>query len=216
MSTSFRMGAAALAAALGLMAGSAQASVEAPAQGPPSAEQVQLSLQLSEEMLGVIKFENVVGAAMAKSLPVAGDDVLGAEPKWKGFMVDAMTEELRADREVIVAMLGRELAKQCTADELRVGVVLFRDPSIPQVFDAAMKGEKPPASLRPQAETMKALATPAGQSFAAKLGGLGTFFSDPHSEFSRAMLPGFIRRFGDKAVAYERQRRLAAGLPAGG
>jgi len=217
MTVAIRTGAAALAIAFGLMAATPPAAAQAPAQAAPSAEQIRLGIQLSEEMLSVIKLDTVMGEAMAKTMPGgAGGDMLKVEPKWKDFLVEAMTEEVRADHEVIVAMLGRELAQRCTADELKAGAVLFRDPAIPVVFAAVLKGQTPPSDLKPQPETAKAIATPAGQSFSSKLSGLGTFFADPESGFGRALLPGFFKRFGDKAVAYERQRRLAEGLPAGG
>jgi hypothetical protein len=211
-----KSGAAALAIAAGLLTTVPPAKAAVSTATPPAPDQVRLGIQLSEEMLSVLKLEDVMSAAMAKAIPGAGGGLFTAEPKWKDFMVEAMTEEVRADHEVIVTMLGRELARQCTADELKAGAVLFRDPAMPVVFDAAMRGAQPPSDLKPQPETMKALSTPAGQSFTAKLGNLGTFFSNPESNFSRALLPGFLKRFGDKAVALERQRRLAEGLPAGG
>jgi hypothetical protein len=50
-----------------------------------------------------------------------------------------------------------------------------------------------------------------------KFGNIGaTMNGGMKADLMRILVPGFFQRFGEKAVALERQRRQQEGLPAGG
>jgi hypothetical protein len=210
MRTSLKAVAAALAVTFGLLAGATSAS----AQTPPSAEQLQLGAQFSEQMLADMDLKALMAKSMTDSLGGPSGDLLKIEPKWQDFFVDAMTEEFKADHAAIVAVMGRAFASSLTADELKVGLAVFRDPAMPVVMKAQAAGQPPPAGLNLQPATLQAMATPAGRSFATKFATLAPTMAGSKDDLVHILIPGFFQRFGDKAVALERQRRQAAGLPA--
>ena len=158
-----KLGAAALAVAVGLLAGTPPASAQASAQTPPSAEQVRLGVQFSEQMLGAVDLNALLAKSMTASMGGPGGEFLRIEPKWQDFFVEAMTEEFRADHAAIVTVMGRAFARNFTADELKVGLTLFRDPVMPVVMKALAAGQPPPTGLTLQPATNQAIATPAGQ-----------------------------------------------------
>jgi hypothetical protein len=59
--------------------------------------------------------------------------------------------------------------------------------------------------------TEDALASPAGQAFANKLQTVNTVFQPLLVEVTATLVPGVLRRFGEKAEAIEVQNRAAAG-----
>ena len=212
MKVSIRSAAAALAVAFGLLASASSAS----AQAPPSPEQLQLGMQFSEQMLAVMDLKALMAKSMTDSLGGANGEFLKIEPKWQDFFVDAMTEEFKADHLAIVTVMGRAFARSLTADELKVGIAVFRDPAMPVVMKAQAAGQPPPAGLTLQPATVQAMATPAGRSFATKFATLAPTMAGSKDDLIHVLIPGFFQRFGDKAVALERQRRQAEGLPLGG
>jgi hypothetical protein len=207
---------AALGLALALAWGAPPASAQAPASAPPSPEQLQLGVQFSEQMLAVMDLKALMAKSMTDSLGGPNGDLLKIEPKWQDFFVDAMTEEFTADHAAIVTVMGRAFARNLTADELKVGIAVFRDPAMPVVMKAQAAGQPPPTGLALQPETLQAMATPAGRSFVTKFAPLAPTMAGSRDDLIHVLIPGFFKRFGDKAVALERQRRQAAGLPPGG
>jgi len=216
MRASIRAGAAALAAAVGLLAGAPQASAQAPAQAPPPAEQVQLGIQFAEAMLGAMDLNAIMAKQMTSSFAGPDAELFKIEPKWQDFVVEAMSDELKADHAAIVTVMGRAFAKTFTADELKVGQVVFRDPAMLTVMKALQAGQPAPAGVNLQPATIQAMSTPAGRSLSAKFSNIGPILDATKRDFARVLLPGFLQRFGEKAVALERQRRQAEGLPAAG
>ncbi len=216
MRVSLKMGAAALSVALGLLASAPPASAQASAATQPSAEQVRLGIQFSEQMLSAMDLKTLLAKSMTASLGGQDGEFLKIEPKWQDFFVEAMAEEFQADHAAIVTVMGRAFAKNLTADELQVGLTVFRDPAMPVVMRAMTTGQSPPAGLTLQPATAQAMATPAGRSFSAKFANLAPTLAGSKSDLVRVLVPGFFQRFGDKAAALERQRRQTEGLPAAG
>jgi hypothetical protein len=218
MKTSVRTGGAALALAVGLLLATApaRAQAQAPAAAQPTAEQVRLGVEFSEQMLGVMDLKALFAKSMTAPLGGSGGEMLRIEPKWQDFFVEAMTDEFRADHAAIVAVMGRAFARTFTADELKVGVSIFRDPAMSVVMKALAAGQPPPTALSLQPSTNQLMATPAGRSFVAKFGAQSSTLAGSKDDLVRVLMPGFFQRFGDKAMALERQRRQAEGLPQAG
>jgi hypothetical protein len=216
MRTSIRSGAAALAVTLGILAGAPTVSAQTSTGTPPSADQVRLGVQFSEQMLSVMDLNTLFAKSMTASMGGAGGDLLKIEPKWQGFFVEAMTDEFKADHAAIVTVMGRAFARSFTADELKVGVAVFRDPAMPTVMKAIAAGQPPPTGLNLLPATGQIMTTPAGQSFVTKFAQLAPTMAGSKDELIHVLLPGFFQRFGEKAAALERQRRQAEGLPAAG
>jgi hypothetical protein len=208
-----KLGATALTAAIGLLAWAPQASAQPATEAPPSAEHARLGVQFSEQMLSVMDLNALFAKSMTASMGGAGGDLLKIEPKWQDFFVEAMTDEFKADHAAIVTVMGRAFARSLTADELKVGVLVFRDPAMATVMKALAAGQPPPSGLTLQPATNQAMATPAGQSFVSKFGSLAPTMAGSKDELIHVLLPGFFQRFGEKAAALERQRRQAVGLP---
>jgi len=213
MRVSIRVGAAALAAAFSLLAG-APALAQAPAGAPPSAEQVRLGVQFAGQMLDVLDLNAIMARSLTTSL--ADGDFGKIEPRWKDFFVEAMGEEIKADHAAIVATMGRAFARNFTADELQAGLTVFRDPAMATVMRALSAGQPAPAGVNLQPATLQAMASPAGRGFQTKFGNLEKLMDSSKSDLIHVLVPGFFQRFGEKAVALERQRRQAEGLPAAG
>jgi hypothetical protein len=217
MRVSIRTVALPITIAIGLMAGSppalAQASAQGSAQAPPSAEQVRLGIQFSEQMLSVVDFKGLLTQQMTASLAGKDGEIFKAEPKWRDFVIEAMNDEFTADHAAIVAVMGRALARNFSADELQVGLAVFRDPAMPVAMKAMQAGQPAPPGVNLQTATLQALTTPAGRSFAAKFSNIAPLLEGAKDDLARVLIPGFFQRFGEKAVALERQRRKAEGLP---
>jgi hypothetical protein len=216
MRASIRAGAAAFVVAIGLLAGAPPVSAQSSAQTPPSAEQVRLGIQFSEEMLGAMDLDTLFAKSMTASMGGSGGELLKIEPKWQDMFVEAMTDEFKADHAAIVTVMGRAFARNFTADELKVGVAVFRDPAMPVLMKALAAGQPAPTGLTLQPASAQAMATPAGQSFVSKFGAQAPTLAGSKDDLIHVLLPGFFKRFGDKAIALERQRRQAEGLPAAG
>jgi hypothetical protein len=122
----------------------------------------------------------------------------------------AVAEELDHDMPVIDSMLGQALGKTFTDDEMKVGVQIVSDPNLRLIYLAAQDGGRPP-NVQIAKATEDALATPAGQSFAGKLQTLNTVLEPLLVEVTATVVPGALRRFGEKAEAVEVKNRAAAG-----
>ena len=207
------------ALALGLVAGTSPVLAQTPAPEPAaqvSPEQVRLGVQFAEQMLGVMDINAILSKEMTGSFAGANGEIFQIEPKWRDFFLEAMSDEFRTDHVAIVTVLGRGFAKTFTADELKVGILVFRDPAMPVVMKALLAGQSPPTGLALQPATMQAITTPAGRSFGTKLTAAGPTLAGAKNDLIHILMPGFFQHFADKAVALERQRRLAEGLPPAG
>src|SRR6185312_8987785 len=96
MKASIRIGAAALAAAFGLWA-AAPASAQAQAPAPPSAGQVQLGIQFSDQLLGIIDMDALMAKQMTATFAGQDGEIFKVEPKWRDFFLEGMSEEFKAD-----------------------------------------------------------------------------------------------------------------------
>jgi hypothetical protein len=179
------------------------------AHAAPSATPLQL--QMAEKMLDFIDFRAQVQRGMETStLP---DALLDTRPDWKPIFKTAVAEELDHDMPVIDSMVGQTLGKAFTDDELKIGLKIVSDPNLRIIYLAAQNGGRPP-EVQISKATEDALASPAGQAFANKLQTVNAMFQPLLIEVTATVVPGALRRFGEKAEVAEVQKRAAAGYAA--
>ena len=166
-----------------------------------------LQAQMAAKMLEFNDFKAQVQQGMENTLPPS---LLATRPEWQGMFKAAVAEELDHDMPVIDSMLGQALGKTFTDEEMKVGVQIVSDPNLRLIYLAAQNGGRPP-NVQIAKATEDALATPAGQSFAGKLQTLDTVLEPLLVEVTATVVPGALRRFGEKAEAVEVQKRAAAG-----
>lgn len=177
----------------------------APASGP------RLDLQLAARLLDFIEYRNAVRRGMEGStLPT---ELVAIRPDWTPMFKTAMDEELDHDMPVIESMLASGLRSTFTDDEIKAGIQIVSDKGLKAIYTAAQNGAPPPPVEMSKA-TEDLLSTPAGQSFAAKLQTINTVLDPVQIEVMATVMPGVMKRFGDKAEAAEVQKRAALGYAA--
>jgi hypothetical protein len=139
--------------------------------------------------------------------------LLDTRPDWAPTFKAAIAEELDHDMPVIDSMIGQALGRTFTDDELKVGLKIVSDPNLRAIYAAAQNGAPVPEVQIAKA-TEDALATPAGQSFAAKLQTINDALAPLLIDVTATLVPGTLRRFGEKADAAEIAHRAAAGFAA--
>lgn len=172
-------------------------------------ERQALGLQVAQVMFKALSLEDLI----AKEAQGDTSDIFAevkSRPEWKGYLVAALQEELRHDMPAIERMFGRAIAKDMSAEELRVGLALMNEPEIQAVFRAGAEGREPTG--RPSRKVERMASTRAAQSFLEKLGTLDKTLDPLIEDVLIELMPGTMRRFADKAEAGEARR--AAGQPA--
>lgn len=169
--------------------------------------------QLAQEFAAIIFEAADMKTALATSME---DEAIGnsfdeefgkARPEWKEMIISSIIEEMDHDMPEIVWLVGDALGKHLTVEELRVAVVVFKDPAFVESFKAAAKDQKVANPREPSAKTYKLLASPAGRSLGDKLGEMDPVFASLEDDFLAEILPGALRRFADKAEPAEIARR---------
>jgi cytochrome c5 len=198
------------AATLGLMAPGLALAATPPAKAPVSAS-AKPELQLAAKLLDFIEYRNAVRRGMEGSTLPA--ELVAVRPDWTPMFKTAMDEELDRDMPVIESMLASGLRKTFSDDEMKAGLQIVSDKSLKAIYMAAQNGAPEPA-VEVSKTTEDLLATPAGQSFAAKLQTINTVLDPVQIEVMATVMPGVMRRFGEKAEAAEVAKRAAAGYAA--
>jgi hypothetical protein len=194
----------ALALGLGLLTGSPGGA------WAQSAEAEALGVEVSHSMFEALSLDAII----AKSARDGAGDVfkdIKSRPEWSQYMVEAFQEEVRHDLPVFERILGKVLAREMSVEELKAGVALLKDPSLRATMAAASSGGPRPDRVSKDAERI--LRTPAGSGFLAKMGDFEKMMEPAFNEFLVELLPGTMRRFGEKAEAGE-VRRAAGQVPA--
>ncbi|MGZ3275191.1 MAG: hypothetical protein ACXU82_02645 [Caulobacteraceae bacterium] len=190
-----------LAAALAL-AMSTSALAQAARAGAP------LQAQLAAKLLDFIDYKNGVRARMTNSnLPT---ELIAVRPEWEGLWKQAMAEELDRDMPTIESMVGQALVKTFTDDEMKAGLQIVSDPALKAIYLAAQGGAQPPQVTVAKA-TDDLMNTPSGSSFVSKLQKIDTVMDPVQIEVMATVMPGVMKRFGERADAAEVQKRAAAG-----
>jgi hypothetical protein len=178
----------------------------APALAAPAATPLQM--EMAGKMLDFIDFRSQVQLGMEGStLP---QSLLGTRPEWDALFKAAIGEEVDHDMPVIDSIIGQALGKTFSDEELKVGLKIVSDPNLRAIYIAAQRGGRPP-DVQISKATEDALATPAGQSFADKLQTINDTLQPLLVEVTATVVPGALRRFGEKAEAVEVKKRAAAG-----
>lgn len=205
---------AALGAVLVLAAQPAAAA--APAARPAATvatpiPQSSMGDQLAGLILDYIPFE----AEVMKGIKQEGNSMVanGGRREWIQMIGDAAVEEFAHDRPVIIGIFGQAFDDHFTLEELRTGLVLFKDPAMQEYIKAGVEGREP-AKLTPTRATEKAANSAAGRSFLEKLDKLDTLLEGVQDDIIGELLPGMFRRFADKAEAFEAARKAKRGATA--
>lgn len=170
-----------------------------------------LQSQMAEKMLDFIGFKTQVQLNMETgTLP---QSLLDTRPDWRPIFKTAIAEELDHDMPVIDSMVGGALGQIFTDDELKVGLKIVSDPNLRALYTAAQTGAPVP-DVQIAKPTEDALATPAGQAFANKLQTINDALAPLLVEVTATLVPGTLRRFGEKADAAETAHRAAEGYAA--
>jgi len=167
-----------------------------------------LQAQLAAKLLDFIDYKAGVRARMtASTLP---PPLVAVRPEWEGLWRQAMTEELDHDMPTIESMVGQALGKTFTDDEIKVGMQIVADPALKAIYLAAQSGAQPPSVTVAKA-TDDLMNTPSGSSFVSKLQKIDDVMDPVQIEVMATVMPGVMKRFGEKADAAEVQKRAAAG-----
>jgi hypothetical protein len=191
-----------LAAVLALAA-SAPALAQTPRAGATPVQ-----TQLAAKLLDFIDYKAGVRARMTGSnLP---PELVAVRPEWEGLWKQAMAEELDHDMPTIESMVGQALVKTFTDDEMKVGMQIVADPALKAIYLAAQSGAQPPQVTVAKA-TDDLMNTPAGSSFVNKLQKIDDVMDPVQLQVMATVMPGAMKRFGEKAEGAEVQKRAAAG-----
>lgn len=184
----------------------------APARAEPT-ESEQLSLQMAVTMIEVINFKALLASKVSSEFEANGD-LDDIRPEWNDLMKQALVEELDHDMPAITQILAQAFARQFTVDELRAGSGMMNDPAFKAGMAASAAGKPYPSSApQPSRKTVRLANSPAGQSFIRKCGEFDATLSVFEKDFAAELLPGWFRRFGEKAEAAELARRGASVAP---
>ena len=194
-----------LATALAI-AGASPALAQAPRAATP------LQAQLAAKLLDFIDYKNSVRARMSGSnLP---PELVALRPEWEGQWKQAMGEELDHDMPTIESMVGQGLVKTFTDDVMKAGLRIDADPALKAIYLAAQAGARAPAGVEVSKATDTLMNTPAGASFVSKLQKIDDVMDPIQLEVMATVMPGVMKRFGEKADAAEVSKRAAAGYAA--
>lgn len=191
-----------LVAALALAASAPALAQASRGAGPP------LQTQLAAKLLDFIDYKAGVRARMTGStLP---PELVAVRPEWEGLWKQAMAEELDHDMPTVESMVGQALVKTFTDDEMKAGLQIVADPALKAIYLAAQSGAQPPQVTVAKA-TDDLMNTPAGSSFVSKLQKIDDVMNPVQLEVMATVMPGVMKRFGEKADAAEVRKRAAAG-----
>lgn len=190
-----------------LFAGTSAAHSAVPAK--PS--QMELAIDVSREIMSTIDLKGAVEASLTKS---ENAEMFNLQPEWRPMLVDAFREQLERDEDLILTLLGRELASKFSPEELSAGRVILGDPSVRATIRRAANGEPPKAMAPPSKDTGRVLSSSAGMSFMKKFADSDQLLDVFQRQMIIAVMPGIFRIFGEQAEALEAKRRVAEGLPA--
>jgi hypothetical protein len=190
-----------LAAVLALLGPAAAVAAPAPPAGS-------LQTQLAAKLLDFIDYKAGVRARMTgSSLP---PELVAVRPEWEGMWKQAMGEELDHDMPTIESMVGQALVKTFSDDEMKAGLQIVSDPALKAIYLAAQSGAQPPQVSVAKA-TRDLMNTPSGSSFVSKLQNIDAVMDPVQIEVMATVMPGVMKRFGEKADAAEVQKRAAEG-----
>jgi len=163
------------------------------------------ALAAAHEMFTAVAAADLIReGAMRNNAGLAAFDTI--RPEWKTLMAEAMDEAVARDLPGMEALLARSMARTMSTDELNAGLVVFRDPRARAVFAAMAHHQSPPNGFAEPcaAECMRAMASPAGRGFMAKM--QTAFNKDVQGEMIALLIPDVMIIFGEKAKAAEARR----------
>ncbi len=176
------------------------AVVPAAAQTPDAERR---GAEVAQLLLAKVDF----GPLLAKEMADAGKGFTldGARPEYASLVSEALAEEIAARRPLLEQLIGRQLARRLTGEELDVGRQIAADPVVQQMIATAANGGTPDLS-RASPALQRLVTSPAGVGFVSKLSDFNVMMQGIQVEFVVAVMPGALRRMADKMEASERTR----------
>jgi hypothetical protein len=180
-----------------------------PAAANTDAQHEQVAAAFADELLYAVDFKLALRDGVTGSL--ANFYFANLRPEWRKAVNDAVSEEVDAARPSLDAIIGRQLAKEMSLEELQAGLVTMRDPAMAATMKANHGRPASSATLAPlQPEAQRAASSPAGQSLSRKMDRFDEMIAPVKADLVFAVMPGVLRRFGDKTAALEAKQRTAA------
>lgn len=179
--------------------------------GEPAGAQTSARTEAKATELSAIIFSGEMFDALMTHVEGEFRSSFGAEQlptAWEPLFVAAMREEMALRRPELIVIFGRYMFSGFTEAELDVGLQLMRLEGARKVFIAgAAGGPTPTLTRQEERELERVYRMPGGSSFIQKMARIDTN-TPPESEEAmvRLIVPGMMRRFGEKAEAYERAR----------
>ena len=202
--------AAGLALALLVAAPAVSVAAVQTAAAPANASQSRTALeyQLTERIFAQLDFDKLMTEAISQSF--AGQ-TQGLPSGWDGLMRDALVEEIQAGRPRFIAILAPVMCRGLTDAELRAGSEFVSTPLFAKLMSSVAAGREPAFTRDEERQLQRFANSPAGAGFFAKLSQLSENSITPEVEEQLMVefVPGFFRRFAEKAEADAARRRAA-------
>lgn len=168
---------------------------------------------LGKRVISAVLTAPGVEDGFAKAITEGVASGLGANsdfpPEWNPLFVEAAREEALAKKEVFATVLGALLARNMTDEELQAGVALMENAYTRTAIAASLSGGKaklPEPTAAERRELDKLMKSKGMQGFTSKMQVLGRLDAQTKTDLIRALAPGMLRRFGEKAEAFEAAR----------
>ena len=165
--------------------------------------------ELATEFIRTMFEGGVFQQAMARELPAitAGfAETPGFRPEWKSLFEQAFLEELDHDLPKLHALFGRSLAAAMSQAELEAGLALLKTSGGQAMLRPSATGDRPTLTPAQERELQRALRSAEARRFASKLSGVEIGGDADKAALMTELLPGVLRRFGEKAEALEARR----------
>lgn len=130
--------------------------------------------------------------------------------EWAPLMEEAAREEMSAIKPLVLQIMGNGMARYFSEAELEFGIAFYRSSAGRKIMAASRANAKASLTAAEERELDRLYRSPAGRSFFAKGDTIEQAFESVETEFVRTLLPGLMRRFGEKAEAFEAARRAAS------
>lgn len=181
------------------------------AQPAQAAEQAQLARAVAHELFTAMNATDAIIKGM-NNASGALDVMAKYRPGWPALIAQSMREEVVVDEPLFENLFARELASRLSADELKAGLTIVRDPQIRAGIAAAAAGQPRPAqSGAPCGRAcLSAIQSRPGRAFMATLANAKEMFEGRFMSDAVALLiPGTFRRFAEKTEPVERAAAAA-------
>ena len=168
---------------------------------PPTWEELEAA-----QLAHMIFVETDVRGRMAKAMASEFVESDVSRPQWRDLMEQSIREAFTADQPQLELIVGKDMAKHYTKEELAAATAFLRTAGGRAYFHKAMNTPNgkyfvvPPGS---ETAYRRLLAAPGGRSFLAKVQKSGSVIDPVSNDLSVVFVPTVFKIFGQKAAALE-------------